>query len=66
MQESLQDFYDGMRCRGSYFAGISQKAGYFRLAKPGKILSIIGMSLSALFWIIGIIISATGDYYYYY
>lgn len=37
----------------------------FTLAKLGKIFSIIGLSLSALLWIIGIIITASASTYYY-
>ena len=50
---------------GLIFAGISQKNGYFKLAKLGKIFSIIGLCLSAILWIVGIVITASGNFYYY-
>lgn len=36
---------------------ISGKAGGFRLTKAGKILSIIGLSLSVVLWVIGLIVT---------
>lgn len=51
---------------GLIFSGISAKNGHFKLARIGKIFSIIGLILSAICWIIGIIITAAGGYYFYY
>ena len=51
---------------GLIFSGISRRAGQFTLAKLGKIFSIIGLCLSGIMWIIGIIITASGGYYLYY
>lgn len=51
---------------GLIFCGVSRKAGEFKLAKVGKVFSIIGICLTAIIWIIGIIITATGGYYLYY
>ena len=51
---------------GLIFSGISRREGHFTLAKLGKIFSIIGLCLSGILWIVGIIISATGGYYIYY
>ena len=50
---------------GLIFSGISRKEGNFKLARLGKIFSIIGLVLSAIFWIVGIIITASGSYRYY-
>lgn len=50
---------------GLVFSGISRREGHFTLAKLGKIFSIIGLVLSGIMWIIGIIITASGYYYYY-
>ncbi|MDO4530260.1 MAG: hypothetical protein Q4B55_07615, partial [Lachnospiraceae bacterium] len=50
---------------GLIFSGISRRAGHFTLAKLGKIFSIIGLCLSGIFWIVGIILTAGGYYYYY-
>ena len=50
---------------GLIFSGISRRAGHFTLAKLGKIFSIIGLCLSGIMWIVGIIITASGYYYYY-
>ena len=49
---------------GLIFSGISRKEGNFKLARLGKVFSIIGLVLSAIFWIIGIIITASGNYNY--
>lgn len=38
---------------------------YFKLAKVGKILSIIGLCLSGILWIVGIILLASINAYYY-
>lgn len=43
---------------GLIFSGISRKEGNFKLAKLGKVFSIIGLVLSAILWIVGIIITA--------
>ena len=50
---------------GLIFSGISRKEGNFKLARLGKVFSIIGLILSAIFWIVGIIITASGSYRYY-
>ena len=53
---------------GLVFSGISRRAGQFTLAKLGKIFSIIGLVLSGICWIIGIIMTilvASGEYYWY-
>ncbi|MBR2756193.1 MAG: zinc ribbon domain-containing protein [Lachnospiraceae bacterium] len=50
---------------GLIFSGISRKEGNFKLARLGKVFSIIGLVLSAIFWIVGIIITASGSYRYY-
>lgn len=49
---------------GLIFSGISRKEGNFKLARLGKVFSIIGLILSAIFWIVGIIITASGNYRY--
>ncbi len=60
-------FYLAMAIVGLVFSGKSD----FRLAKPGKILCIVGIVLSGLFLILGFIILFGGileylDYYYYF
>lgn len=50
---------------GLIFTGISRKNGVFKLANVGKVFAIIGIVLSAICWVIGIILSAAGAYYYY-
>lgn len=50
---------------GLIFSGISRREGNFKLARLGKVFSIIGLVLSAIFWIVGIIITASGSYRYY-
>ena len=48
---------------GLIFCNISLKNGTFKLAKIGKIFCIIGLCLVAVLFIIGIIITASGEYY---
>ena len=59
--------YLAMAIVGLIFSGKSD----FRLAKPGKILCIVGIALTAIFLIIGFILLAAGAYeiydsYYYF
>lgn len=52
-------FMIGAGIVGLIFSGISRREGNFKLARLGKIFSIIGLCLSAVFWIVGIIIVAS-------
>ena len=58
-------FMVGSGVVGIIFSGISRREGNFKLARLGKIFSIIGLCLSAVFWIVGIIIVASGNGRYY-
>lgn len=55
---------------GLIFSGISRKEGNFKLARLGKVFSIIGLILSAILWIVGIILTiamaARDTYRYFY